>query len=130
MPLQPTNALACEAQLISTFWEHYMPQQSVNGSLCPWLQQALSLSDPSLALRLSLKALAMARLGWTHRDDTLVLSGRVLYGQALREIQKYLYNEHTMWKDEILATGNILALYEVSNSCRRLSHDSELNIAV
>lgn len=94
-----------------------MPQQSVQtGCQCAWLQQALSLSDPSLALRLSLKALAMARLGWIHRDNTLVLSGRVLYGQALQEIQKALYDERAMWKDETLATGNILALYEVTNS--------------
>lgn len=113
MPLQPSNAAASEAQLISTFWEHYIPQQSVQtGCQCPWLQQALGLSDPSPALRLSLKALAMARLGWIHRDDTLVLNGRAFYGQALHEIQKDLYDERTMWQDETLATGNLLALYE------------------
>lgn len=117
MSLQPSNAAAYEAQLISTFWEHWVPQQSVQtGCQCPWLQQALNLPDPSPALRLSLKAVAMARLGWIHQDDRLVLSGRVSYGQALQEVQKALYDERTMWKDETLATGNVLAVYEVSNS--------------
>ncbi|KAF6240763.1 hypothetical protein HO173_001436 [Letharia columbiana] len=54
----------------------------------------------------------MARLGWIHQDNTLVLNGRVLYGQALQEVQKALYDECTMWQDETLATGNILAFYE------------------
>ena len=117
MSLQPSNAAAYEAQLISMFWEHWVPQQSVQtGCQLPWLQQALELPDPSLALRLALKAVAMARLGWIHQDNTLVLNGRVLYGQALQEVQKALYDEHTMWKDETLATGNVLAVYEVSKT--------------
>lgn len=91
MALQPSNAVACETQLISTFWEHYMPSESVQtGCQCTWLQLVLSLQNPSHVLRQSLKAVAMARLGWIHQDDTLVLNGRVLYGQALHEVQKAL----------------------------------------
>lgn len=116
MSLQPRNAAAYEAQLISSFWEHYIPQQSVqNGGQCAWLQQALDLPAPAPALRLALKALAMARVGWIHGDSTLSLHGRSLYGQSLHEIQKVLYDERTMWHDQTLATGNILALYEVGN---------------
>ena len=115
--LQPGYGAACEAQLISTFWDHYIPQQSVqNGHQCEWLQQTLDLPNPSSALRLSLKALAMARIGWIHRDDTLSLNGRVLYSQALQAIQRALYDERTMWQDETLATGNVLAWYEVEIS--------------
>ena len=113
--LQLSNGAAYEAQLISTFWDHYIPQQSVQASCqCKWLQQALDLPNPSPALRLSLKALAMARIGWIHRDDMLVLNGRVLYSQALQAIQTALYDEHLMWQDETLATGNVLAWYEVA----------------
>ncbi len=98
-----------------------MPQRSIQtGCQCLWLQQALDLPDPSPALRLSLKALALARLGWIHRDNTLVLNGRILYGQALQEIQKALYNECTMWQDETLGTGAILALYEVGTPLKGL----------
>ena len=112
---QPGNGAACEAQLISIFWDYYSPQQNGRtGSQC-WLQQALDLSNRSPALRLSLKALAIARIGWIHRDDPLVLNGRKLYSQALQAIQGALYDERTMWQDETLATGNVLALYEVEN---------------
>ena len=117
--LQPGTGAAYEAQLISTFWDHFIPQQSGRpqaGCQCKWLQQALDFPNPSPALRLSLKALAMARIGWINRDDTLVHHGRVLYGQALQAIQKALYDEHAMWQDDTLATGNVLAWYEVGNS--------------
>ena len=98
-----------------------MPQHSVQtGCQCLWLQQALDLPDPSPVLRSSLKALALARLGWIHRDNTLALNGRVLYVQALQEIQKALYDERTMWQDETLGTGAILALYEVGTPLRDL----------
>ena len=58
----------------------------------------------------------MARKGWIYRNDSLVHHGRVLYVQALQAIQKALYDEHAMWQDDTLATGNVLAWYEVGNS--------------
>ena len=57
----------------------------------------------------------MTRIGWINQDNTLVLNGRVLYSQALQAIQRNLHDERTMWQDETLATGNILAWYEVKN---------------
>ena len=116
--LQPDTGAAYEAQVISTFWDHFIPRQSGQpqaGCQCKWLHQALDLPNPSPALRLSLKALAMARIGWLYRDKTLAHHGRVLYGQALQAIQKALYDEHVMWQDDTLATGNVLAWYEVGN---------------
>ena len=116
---QPDTGAAYEAQLISTFWDHFIPRQSGRpqaGCQCKWLRQALDLPNPSPALRLSLKALAMARCGWIYQNKTLARHGRVLYGQALQAIQKALYDEHVMWQDDTLATGNALAWYEVGNS--------------
>ena len=119
--VQPDNGTVREAQLISTFWDHYIPQQSAqSGCHCKWLQQAMDLPNPSPPLRLSLKALALSRMGWMYRDDTLVLHGRMMYSQCLQAIQKALYDEGTMWQDETLATGNILAWYEVNFSPERL----------
>ena len=113
--VRPDHGIVLEAQLISTFWDHYIPQQSVqSGCHCKWLQQAMDLPNPSPALHLSLKALALSRMGWMYRDDTLVLHGRMMYSQSLQAIQKALYDEGTMWRDETLATGNILAWYEVT----------------
>ena len=68
------NANVSETQLISTFWECYVPSRSCAqaGSPCAWLQRSIALSNPLPALRLSLKALAMTRIGWLHKDTALV----------------------------------------------------------
>ena len=125
--VQPDNGMAHEAQLISTFWDHYIPRQSVqSGCHCKWLEQAMDLPNPSPALRLSLMALALSRIGWMYRDDSLVLQGRMMYSQSLQAIQKALYDEETMWQDETLATGNILAWYEVRLSTELLAPDVNL----
>ncbi len=116
IPLLPSNANASEAQLISAFWECYIPSGSTAqaGSPCTWLQQSICLPDPPPALWLSLKALAMTKLGCIQNDDALVHGGRVIYGNALRELQKVLYDEHSILQDETMATCNVLALYEAS----------------
>ena len=74
MPPLSNNAKVSEVQLISTFWECYVPSRSCAqaGSPCAWLQQSIALPNPLPALRLSLKALAMTRLGWLHKNTTLV----------------------------------------------------------
>lgn len=116
MPFRLSNANMSEVQLISAFWECYTPSRSMAqaGSPCAWLQQSICIPNPSPVLRLSLRALAMTRLGWLQKDDAFVHDGRVIYGNALRELQKALYDQHSMWQDETMATSNVLALYEVS----------------
>lgn len=56
----------------------------------------------------------MTKLGCIQNDDALVHGGRVIYGNALRELQKVLYDEHSILQDETMATCNVLALYEAS----------------
>lgn len=111
-----SNANMSEAQLISAFWECYIPSRSraQAGSPCAWLQHSLCVPNPPPALRLSLKALAMTRLGWLRKDDAFIHEGQVIYGHALRELQKALYDQHLVWQDETMATCNVLASYEVS----------------
>lgn len=70
-------------------------------------------SNPPPALRLSLIAVAMTRLGWLYQDEASVRYGRVVYGHALIGLQRALCDENSMYQDETLATCNILALYEV-----------------
>ena len=117
-PIHPSNTGVFEAQLISAFWDCYIPSRTnaQSGSPCYWLQQTICLQDPPLALRLSLVALAMTRLGWLQGDDAMVRRGRAVYGHALRELQKALSNEYSRCQDETMATCTVLALYEVSNS--------------
>lgn len=118
MPVPLCNANVFEAQLISAFWECYIPKEcsAQTDSPCVWLQQSICLPNPPPALRLSLKALAMTRLGWLHRNDVFVRQGRVVYGHALRELQKMICDERSLCQDETLATCNVLAIYEVSIS--------------
>lgn len=112
----PGNAKVLEAQLISAFWENYVPSESSAqaGSPCAWLHESICLSNPPRALRLSLIALAMTRLGWLHEDNVIVRGGMVVYGSALMEFQKALYDQRSARQDETVATCNLLALYEVS----------------
>ena len=118
IPIHPSNTGVFEAQMISAFWDCYTPSRSSaqSASPCYWLQQTICLRDPPLALRLSLVALAMIRLGWLHGDDATVRGGRAIYGHALRELQKTLSNECSRCQDETMATCNVLALYEVGNT--------------
>ena len=118
-----SNANMSEAQLISAFWECYTPSTSMAqaGSPCAWLQQSICVPNPPPALRLSLKALAMTRLGWLRKDEAFVHEGKVIYVNALRELQKALYNQNSMWQDETMAACNVLALYEVSRFPMSLS---------
>ena len=116
IPLHPSNIGVFEVQFLSSFWEYYVPSRSSaqNDSPCYWLQQTICLADPPLALRLSLVALAMTRIGWLHGDDATIRKGRAIYGHALRELQKALSNERSRRQDETMATCVVMALYEVS----------------
>ena len=121
MPFPPSNAKVLEAQLISAFWEYYVPSESSAqaGSPCAWLQESICLSNPPPALRLSLIALAMTRLGWLHEDNVIVRRGMVVYGSALTKFQKALHEQRSVCQDEALATCNVLVFYEVGKSFTR-----------
>ena len=81
---------------------------------------------PTVALDLSIKALAFTRLGWLKQDSALATRGNMLYGHALRELQKALWDERLMWLDETLAAAFGLSVYEVSKF-ESLNVDSMLN---
>ena len=115
MVLQPSNGSAVEAQIISAFWETYIPSKSnaQSGPVCTWLQQSIVHQHAGETLKLSLKALAMTRLGWMNSDDAVAVRGRVYYGRALQQVQKDLWSENMMWEDVTLAAGFVLSIYEV-----------------
>ena len=106
---------------MSLFWERYIPStdESISdGSPCDWLQQVIS--SPSLpdtdALQLSLKALAVTRLGRMNQDDRLALRGQSCYVRALQQLQKALKSDLAVGRDETFAAGYVLALHEVRES--------------
>ena len=115
---QPSRASAFDQQIISSFWEKYIPSSASaqSGSPCSWLQQVIGLSNPGEALYCSIKALAMTRLGWIHRDNSLALQGHIFYSRALQVLRKALLSEHEIYEDKIFAAGYVLSIYEVSLS--------------
>ena len=118
---QPNPASAFDNQIISLFWERYIPStdESVcDGSPCPWLQQVISSPSPpdTDALQLSLKALALTRLGRMNQDHRLVLQGQSSYVHALQQLQKALRSDHVVGLDQTFTAGYVLALHEVSGS--------------
>ena len=115
MLVQPNASSMVDQQVIGAFWAKYLPKDpNARGRQpCDWLEQVLALPNPSEYLQLSLKALAMTRLGFVHRDEGLALQGNQFYGLALQAVQKALFNERTMRDDQVFAAGYVLSVYEV-----------------
>ena len=114
---------AFDSHIISLFFERYSPAnnriQDDYGRA--WLKQAIGLQNPGEALRLSLKAISMTRMGRISKDDRLLFQGGKVYGSALQQLRKALQSEVMVWHNETLAAGIILALYGVSPSKTRSS---------
>lgn len=118
---QPSGANAFDNQIISLFWERYIPStdESISdGSPCLWLQHVISAPSPpdTDALQLSVKALAITRLGRMNQDDRLALQGQSCYVRALQLLQKALRSDSAVGRDETFAAGYVLALHELFES--------------
>ena len=113
----PSSTEIYDVQLVAQFWQSWRPIASGspgewNGT---WLQHAISAQKSTKALDLSIKALAFTRLGWLRHDTALTTRGAALYGHALRELQRALWDDRTMWLDVTLAAAFALSVYEVCN---------------
>lgn len=104
--------------LLGAFMQSYLP---LADRLIPvdlaasfsWLQAATCLADPGKALSNSLSALALTRIGRKSGDERLTTKGLAFHGQALRELQKALWDPELAMRDETLSAIKTLALYEV-----------------
>ena len=128
MFVQPSTNAAFDQQIISVFWEKYIPSVSTaqHETPCLWLQQVIDLPTRGIPLHLSLKAFAMTRIGFINKDDSLVLQGNLIYGRALNAIRNSLSSEASMWHDELFAAGYVLSVYEVGILSRSLSNLAKL----
>ncbi len=118
MLLVPSVSAVLDNQLISLFWEKYVPADYVvqGGSPCIWMEQIIALPGLGETLQLSLKALAMTRLAWINNDDSMALQGNVIYGRALQSVQHSLWLEDLAMHDDVFVAGYICAIYEASFS--------------
>ena len=78
-----------------------------------WPQLVYDIPTEGPALRLSMAAVSLLVVGSSTSNPTLSVEGSRKYGQALCELQKALWDERLMYKDETLAACNALLLYEV-----------------
>jgi hypothetical protein len=102
--------------LVAAFLALYMPSgvDRVTDPACTWLHETISVAQSDSALSASLKALSMNRVGWANNDKALMMQGRMVYNQALRQLQLALYDEDAMHRDETLAAARTLMTYDVS----------------
>ena len=112
-----SSSSAFDQQIISSFWEKFIPldANAQDGSPSNWLQRVIGLPEPGKAIYYSLKALAMTRLGWINGDKSLALQGRLYYSSALQILHKSLSSEQVIYEDNTFAAGFALSIYEVRN---------------
>ena len=123
------------SQSASLFWDFYVPKEAFlpqSGYTKPWLITIQECTDDEAALRLAFRALACCRLGKQSHDERLIHESERLYSQALWELQRALWDEEKMYKNETLLACMLLSLYEVlEGSAQRgfgyLSHTSGAN---
>ena len=129
LPQQVGGRNLDNAQIISAFWEKFVPREaSAQGAdPCPWLHQIILNPNKSQALEVAVNALAMTRVGWAEGEAALSIRGRDQYGLALKKLQSALYDKDLMWHDDTLAAAYCLSTYEVSRP-RCLGHSSIANI--
>ncbi|KAL6716939.1 hypothetical protein ACLMJK_004851 [Lecanora helva] len=113
--VQPNASVMNDQQLMSAFWEKYIPLKAnvQDGSACLWLEQVMWTPNKSETLQLSIKALATSRLGWLNRDQPLALQGSVTYVKALQSVQSALWRGNAALDDDLFVAGYVLAVHEM-----------------
>ena len=114
----PTLEIAPHAayrqQLFNAFLHQLVPKtQTEMAGPRSWLALVPEVSMPTKALEVSTMALCMVSLGRRNENPLLVQQSLGLYGQALHEMQKALWDPQLMRKDETLAACLSLSMYEL-----------------
>jgi hypothetical protein len=106
-----------QSQLSFLFWKDYIAEGSSYGSTQPlrsdWTQLVSNLTIQDRALNMACSAIMTARIGRTSNNVRLRASSLELYGKALCELQRALWNKKRMYRDETLAATMVLSMYEV-----------------
>lgn len=96
------------------FLEAWVPSKSgEDKEQIAWLVTAVSKPVRSTALKASIRALSITRLGRMMNDKNLVMLGKDAYSIALQEVQKALWCEEKMYDDDTVAAGKLCAEHEV-----------------
>ncbi|PON23755.1 hypothetical protein TGAM01_v207402 [Trichoderma gamsii] len=85
-------------------------------SLSLWLLSSILPSSKNQAPQLAVRACAAAYFGKIHRQCSAAERGTVLYTQALRQLQKELFDSEQVLKTDTLSATLLLALFEMITS--------------
>lgn len=116
------NRSSIDLQCRALFWDLYLPRgvAEVHDEMlhrCDhppnWTSVLLELSQAEPALDLAFSALSISRVGRSNNDLRLVKESTKIYGRALKDLQKALYDESRMVTAEVLAACSLLGLYEM-----------------
>lgn len=96
------------------FLQIYLPS-SVHCSQMPltWLQLVFNVPKDGLVLDQAMAAVTLSVVGRASNNPVLAVESSRKYGQALWELQRALWDERVMYKDETLAACMALVFYEV-----------------
>lgn len=89
-----------------------------------WLQLVLNTPTDSLVLDHAMAAVSLSVVGRATNNTTIAVESSRKYGQALLELQRALWQESLMYRDDTLAACNALVLYEVRFRPRRQRSNS------
>ncbi|KAL2061561.1 hypothetical protein VTL71DRAFT_6938 [Oculimacula yallundae] len=109
----PHTRAAYRDQILSEFLVNY-PQTPTEPRAGSWLALLPNHPTYTTALEASILAICTAKLGRTHRDNNLVKESLRFYIQGLWELQKALWDDKLMYRDETLAACMCLIIYEVA----------------
>ena len=114
-PTIPRVTSLTDEQLVHVFLDMYLPKETEAryDSNHQWLRLASFLPNPITSLRLSLRALALSRIGWLKSDESIISEGRSTYTAALSALQETLSNTELARRDDTLAATHAIATYEL-----------------
>lgn len=115
-----------EVQAVQTFVNGYIPTELQDYREAVWLPTAIGIANScprQTAAPLSLRALAMFRVGTSSGDQRLVFEGRQAYSQALYALQQSLFNPKEMASANTIAACRFLQCYEMLGSGSNLEPD-------
>jgi hypothetical protein len=119
---------AIEMQCRSLFWDLYMPRgdcevrdRHILACKHPmnWTIMVPELPGAEPSLERAFSALSIARVGRDNEDERLIRVSAKLYGKALKDVQKALYDPSRVFSDEVLTACMVLSLYEVFEGSAR-----------
>ncbi|KAF2001727.1 hypothetical protein P154DRAFT_619097 [Amniculicola lignicola CBS 123094] len=120
---QSLNRSALEVAYFSAFWNLYLPQAVLNGTIVPkrlnpvirWVKWIQSMIGKDTTLRCALLALSLTNLGQARIDRAMIEQGMQLYGKALARLASDIRTPARIRTSEIMATTSILSTYEQLN---------------